>query len=109
MTEVKHFTIEDVTKFVFDQPDDRQVNFSENKVYSVCGCLMTHIAKANEIDFWYAGFDDLVDKQDRVCATFERSVVSYCPNMETENLYTYKEIKDWFRLRYETVVKNLGL
>jgi len=43
--------------FINNQPDDRQVNFSENSSRDSCGCLMVHMAKDLGYDNFTCGLN----------------------------------------------------
>jgi hypothetical protein len=105
---MKHFTIEEVTKFVFDQPDNKMVDFKVTNSHASCGCLMVQIGQANNLDFDSAHLDTLA-KNNNVVATFEFGYHMYFDNSSEISRFTYAEIKKWFRYKHWGVVEEMGL
>lgn len=105
---MKHFTIEEVTKFVFDQPDNKMVDFEVTNNPSSCGCLMVQIGQANNLDFTKA-YLDMLAKNNDIVATFPFGFHMYFDNSLERSRFNYAEIKRWFRYKHWAVVENLGL
>lgn len=105
---MKHFTIEEVTKFVFDQPDSKMVDFAVTNNPSDCGCLMVQIGQANNLDFEIASLTTLL-KGTEVVATFEFGYHCYFNDSLERSRFEYAEIKKWFRYKHWYIVENLRL
>lgn len=110
MSNVKHFTIEDVAKFVFSKDDNKEINFYRTINNERCGCLMVQMGQENGIVFYCAGISELVTKIDgAITATFEFPYSSYYNTANEVWPNTYGEVKKWFRYKHWEVVEKLGL
>lgn len=89
-------TKEDLVNFINRQPDDRPINFKENKSSDTCGCLMVHYAKSLGYDNFSCGIFTISSDDDyKSLLTLTRLASSIiCENIHSDEIKTYKELKE---------------
>jgi hypothetical protein len=98
-------TLQDMIEFVFSQPDDKKVNFSQTESDSSCGCIMVQYAKYKNIGFESVGFKHWWSEGvDVVVAGLEQDV--YFDDFKAGDICTYEEIKRMLKEKFPEQTKE---
>ena len=91
-------TKQQMIDYIFAQPDERRVNFSQNYFHNDCGCVMVHYGKDNGVKFHGCGFQAWEGFRGGKQLQLEDDVtfMSFCPKGESDQ-YTYGDIKEFLR------------
>ncbi len=89
-------TKQQMINYIFAQPDDRMVNFSENLTNQDCGCVMVHYGKDNDLKFNGCGFARW-EYGGRCIAAMEDCRFNQFQPSEDRDEYTYSELKEFLR------------
>lgn len=93
-------TEQDMVDFINTQPDDRKVDFDENKEWSTCGCLMVHYGKSKGLHFVSCSINGWLNNKENMVAKFENSL--YYSHFIPHRKCTYGEIKTYLNEKEKT-------
>jgi hypothetical protein len=95
-------TRKELAAWIMTQPDDREVEFRQNRSHMDCGCVMMQYAKDNVPETTYCGLYDFRNDDDQQLGVLDTEYFTFWPGASIikfpgQSRFTYKEIKEHVR------------